>query len=73
MTISKKQMAEAVEAAYKRGYEEGHSTGRQYERQQLATQKLEAQVKLMNAAGQAMQVNASLLSGLGQVFDCGPR
>ena len=64
-----------IHAAYQQGLADGIEVGRKQEAESLRyKQELQsAQIKLINAVGQAMQVNVGLLSGLGQPFDCGPR
>lgn len=42
-------------------------------RAKLDRDALEAKIKLINAVGQTLQTQASLLAGLAQVFDNGPR
>lgn len=73
MTISKKQMHDYGAGEYQRGYEAGVRAGRELARKEQNVMTREEYLRLINAVGQAMQVNASMLQGLGMVLDCGPR
>jgi hypothetical protein len=70
MPRSRKDLEALLEGARMYGYHEGFDKGRQLEAGKQPVR--DAQIKLMNAVGQTLQAQASLVQGLGQALDCGP-
>lgn len=74
--MTRKTAAEKLNEAYQNGYHAGVAAAReQFARAKpdLYKETLEAKIKLINAVGQSMQTQATLMTGLAQVFDNGPR
>lgn len=73
MTISKKQLAEAEHAAYSNGYhtgmDHGLAKGKAAAERDNKQLRIEAFIKLVNACGQAMNVQSTMLASLAAALD----
>lgn len=69
MTISKAQLALAQQIARADGYQQGLEAGRQQVVRERKAMQAEVFIKLVNACGQAMNVQSSMLGSLAAVLD----
>lgn len=73
MTISKKQLAESEHVAYNNGYRTGMdyglAKGKASVERDSRQQRIEAFIKLVNACGQAMNVQSTMLASLAAALD----
>lgn len=64
MNISQKLYHNDIRQAFEKGQSAGIQEGRDQVKKELQGQALEARIKLVNAVGQALNTQSSLLNGL---------